>query len=587
MLCACLLLAPHSLRAAPPDLPPEYGDADAVILDWRQSWKKSPSGEVAYREKKTVLIQNDRALRAFADPRISYHDHFDAVRLIEAATRDPDMPVPDYSRNVVSPFSAGGWPAFAPVREQVLSFSGIQQGATVVLEFERTTTPGKHRHLEIECRLPQEYPTLLRRIEFPGQPPQEFKNIDAVPNEPQSIPWREQPGYLWYSDCKSEREWARGVLDDLKASARVADGLRSIAEEWTEGKTDPFDRAAAIHEKLKGRLSIVTVPVDWMPDALRPADAVLASHYAREAEAAALLLALFRAAGLEAEPCFVVVDEKAGPVREAISAYAVALGAETGRSLWEMSRGFVRDPGPWAGAKLYDEAFAASAEAASPRRLLRPEDNALTFNTRVEIDEQAAWTASLDIRLTNLFLPESSLRSEAEKRRALEGLVSAVLPEAELKDFTVTALSGTEFAVSARAKSKTAMKPTDGRYLFELPREGPWARRFPIPLDRSRRETPLRLPAPFSCATSYEIKAPASWSIEAAPAALSHPPAEHFSAGQTIEAKDSTLTLNRRIELERCDIAPQQFTALRDALNDLQTLRANAIIFSAGSSEGS
>ncbi len=587
VLCVSVALGPLCLRAAPAELPEKYRDADAVILDWRQSWKKSPNGEVTCRERKAVLIQNDRAMRSFADPRVTYHSEFDAIRVLEAATRDPDMPVPDYSRNLVSPFATGGWPAFAPIREEVLSFSGIRPGSIVVLEHERTTKPGKHRYLEIECRLPQEYPTLLRRIEFPGQPPQEFKNIDAVPNEPQSISWREQSGYLWYSDCKSEKAWARGVLDDLEASARAVDGLRSTAEEWTEGKSDPFDRAAALHEKLKNRLSIVVVPVDWMPDALRPADAALASHYASEPEAAALLLALFRAAGLKAAPCFVVADENAGPVREAILAYGVALESESGRSGWEINRGFVRDPGPWAGAKVYDAAFDSSPEALSPRRFGRPDSNTLTVKTRVEIDDKASWTASLDLRMTNLFMPESSLRSDAEKKQALEGLVSALLPDAELQDFTVTALSATEFALSARAKSKSAMKPTDGRYLFELPQEGPWARRFPIPLDRSRRETPLRLAAPFACATSYEIKAPAAWSIVAAPAALSPAPADHFDAGQTAEAKDATLTLNRRVEIKRRDIAPHEFTVLRDALNDLQTLRSRAVIYSAGSSDGS
>ena len=567
-----------------PQIPDRYKDADAVILRWDQTWEKATDGAVTYREIKHILMQNDRANRTFADPRITYNRAFQTVRVSRATTVLPDgrtIDVPDYARNEVSPRSAGGWPAFADVRERVFSFSGIEPGAILEFEWERSTKPGMHRFLEIECRLHGKHPILNRRIQLPdGKPAREYQNLDAAPDESGAIPWRDAEEFVWHSDCPNEKTWTAGVLEGIEASAKESDAVRSFAVEWSEGKSNPLDKAYEIQTKLKKRLSIVHLPDAHHADRLRGVGKVMAGHYGRPAETTALLLALFRAAGLEAEPFFVVRDEKAGWFRSAITHHGVSIKSPTGTSYWHVSDGRLRDPGPWGGWRRYDTAFATGGANAAPSRFRSPDGSRLSIDVRIKLDDEAKWTADLDITAGGLFVPPGSLRTEDQKKSAVRAILSKVLPEAKLKDFTVTTLSDEVFAVSATAAAKKPLKHLHDGFVFQLPREGPWTQRFGFPLGRSRRETTLRLAGRFMQEISIDIAMPADWTIAAQPASFEHRPQMESLIKQRLEVSDGRLTIHRRIEIGSRDVETVAFGKLRSAINDLQSAHSRTVIFS-------
>lgn len=576
----------YASGAAIPEIPKKYQDADAIVLQWEQSWNKAKDGTVDYKETKRTLIRNDRAIRAFGDVRIPYHQARQALKILKARTVCSDgriIDVPTYAINEVSPRQTSGWPDFAEIRMKVISFSGIEPGAVLELSYGKVTQPGFHQHLEIECRLSNEFPTLVRRIQFPdGKPVREFKNLDAVPSEPQSISWREGEDYLWYSDCSDERTWASSVLTELGAAARPVKAIKSMAEEWSAGASDPLDRAYAIQERLQKRVSVPNVPIGWGGDRLRGADKILASNYASPAEASVVLLALFRAAGLEAEPFFVVREEGAGWVRSAIAEYGVALKTDTGTTFWHMTQGRIRDPGPWGGWKRYDDEFVDGDGAVSPSQFELLEDSRLFINLRVKLDAEAKWSADLNFRATGLFVPGTGLRTEDQKKTAVKEILKRTLRNAELKTFTVTTLSETVFAVSAKVEAVESLDEFDGHYFLELSAEAPWTSRVSFPLNRSRRKTPMRLAGPFRHDLEITLEMPDQWSVAGRPTSVEHLLRQQRSIYQGINIKDRRVTIRRGIEIGDRHILPEDYSALRKAINELLARRARVIILSPG-----
>src|SRR5262249_28850980 len=143
LAAACLLVAslfaPRAVRA---DDPKPQDVADAVIEKWDQRWTLKDDGAIEYHEIKQVRLNNDRAFGEFADPRITFNKDTDRVDVKVARVKQADgkyVEVPPYSRNEVTPGESAGWPAFASIRQLVLTMSGIEPGCVVELDYSITT----------------------------------------------------------------------------------------------------------------------------------------------------------------------------------------------------------------------------------------------------------------------------------------------------------------------------------------------------------------------------------------------------------------------------------------------------------------
>ncbi len=569
------------------DIPSDYADADAVILQWEQSWSKAADGTVKRHEIKHVLLRNDRAYRAFADQRLTYNADYQTVKVLKARTVCPDgrvLEIPEYGRNAVSPRATAGWPDFASIRETVYSFSGIEPGAILEFEWEITTRPGLWRHVELECRLHDRYPILLRRIRMFGGDVHEYKNLDGVPSEAAAVEWRDAGRHVSYSGCGDQKTWTRLVLDGIEAATKRTAALEATAQEWTDGKTDPQQRARAIQKKLKKRLSIVQVPIDCASDRLRTADRVLSTHYGRPVEAAALLLAMFRAAGLDAEPIFVQRGSGAAEVRPAITEYGVRLGKGTDATYWTVSHGRVRDPGPWGGWKRYDYAFANSERHERLGRFSESARNELTITGTVVVDEKAAWTADLAFRVEGVFMPPGSLREKAQQKTTVKAILKRSLSHAKLGEFAVTSLSEDAFAVSLKATSTEPLREIDGDYLLELPQSPAWEPSISVPLDPGRRETTVRLAGAFTENVKLVFDLPSGWSLAGRPDAIERPLPGDGLVRRIVDVDGGRVTFRRQTHIGNRDITAAEYGTVRDALNLLRSLSARSILLTTPSS---
>jgi len=581
-LAACSWAA--TIRAESPrgpavTIPDQFKDEDAVILDWEDSVQLGNDGSSTWHEKKRVMIQNDRAIGAFADPRITYNKDCQTVSVLVARTLCPDgrvVEVPKYARNEVSPRDTAGWPAFAPIRQLVLTFSAIEPGAILELEWELTSKPGNGPQ-EFEFVVKSPYPILERRVMKNGVTVHEAKSVNPLPEEAAGLTSRDRGAIVAISRSSTAKEWARDMLGRLESFAHVEHADLPI-DDWTSGKADPLDKAAAIQEKLAAQLNVVETPPPWVPIERRSADTVWRSHYATPLEAAGLLLLCFRNAGLNCEPLLAVSSDSNELTEAAVSAFGVALHSRSGTSWWHTTQGHVRDPGPWGGWKRYDKASLESGDAEPPKFRL-PDDSSLEASAVVTLDDKANYTAKLDLKLSGLFL-NSALRTDEEKKAAINSVLTQLLPDAELGKFTVTSLSDSVFAVSAEAKSTKPLRSVEGQFFFFLPHDSPWTSRFEFPMGRSKRKTALRLAGPFEENISLELKIPEGWSAIAMPHDISHVVGTTASVNQHAANAAGRVTLTSTTAVRKRDLSPEDFAQTRVALSDAQTERARVFAFS-------
>jgi len=620
LVAVLAVCAPRVVRAA--DVSP-----DAVILVWEQRWTQQADGALVYHERKHVQLNDERAYREFADPRITYHADNDRLEILVGRVRRPDgtyRELPPYAHVEVSPDASAGWPAFARIRQHLLVMSGIEPGCVVELEYRVTSRPGSRRPLAADLRLDHAYPVVQRLVEvsvpagtelahvsrntadhvFQEQAAPDgrrtyrwiFRDLSASPDEPQASPWPARCPRLAFSVAGSAEHWLASRLAWVEAAADSSDTIRKLAAEWAQGQRDPRDIVRAIQQRLATTFNLVEFDVSWRPAALRPASEVVESNYGLPEEAAALFLALVRAAGVTARPVILVQDDvwlARAPQDGMVAAWAIrvsaamdAAGQETpgpSDELWEARAGRITREGSWAGCRVLSGAAtgpAPEAQALPPWR--SASESQLIIGGKVRLADDGGFTAEVTLRTSGLFAASEKLRTFDAQKERVAALVGRVLPEVAVESFAVSTLTDGRFDVSARVKSSRPLRKVGGQYLLQLPQDGPFLADVPLTLAWERRRCPVRIPGPFEEHVDLSFELPAGWTIELAPNAVARREGAWGAVEQAVESAGGGLILRRAVSVIRPELLPEEFNALRAALNTLRSDAARTAVLLPG-----
>jgi hypothetical protein len=627
LLCAGCAAPSHA--QSPPPQPAAPAAPDAIIELWEQDWTLNPDGSTVYHEKKHVRLNSERAYGEFADPRITYSVDTDKLEVLQARTRLPDgsyRELPDYARVTVGPDGATGWPAFAGLRQQLLVMSGVQPGCVLELEYRITSKPGARRYLAADLQLDHQYPVLRRSITVstPSEVPLRyilsgvsqgvtdspsgarrwtFENLAPVPHEPQSPPWQINCGRLAFSTAGKASDWLKARMGQLEAATDKSELLDKLATEWTKDRKDSSDKLRGLQEKLAASFNFVDLPVDWRPATIRPASEVIQCNYGLPEEAAAVLLALARAASLPVLPGLLVSDDTwhhEVPQDRMVAAYVVLLivgragdvhmvegdsGShaavlDTGDEpeIWDPRQGRILRAGRWAGYTLLPV-----PDVLMPRTLLPAwtdaDESRCSVYGKVTVNEDGTLAGELSLRTTGLFLSPESLRNADAQKARIGGLLGRVLPDLNVESFSVSTLSVGEFVAVARVKSGKPLKKLDQRHLLQLAADGPFLADVPMPLAFSRRQNPVRLAGAFDEQIDLTIEWPDNkWSLEVRPSSIGRVAGEWGSIEQGVSVNGHSLRVQRHTRVEQRDLPAKDFLALRGPANELRSEHARTLV---------
>jgi len=578
-----------------PRIPDEFKDADAIILSWDQKWTVAPDGAITQHEKKRVLIKHDRAIGAFADPRITYNKDWQTVKVLVARTITPDgraMDIPEYSRNTVAPGECAGWPAFAAIQQLVLTYSAIEPGAILELEWERVTKPGMKASLEIDERVETEFPCLVRSFAVNDANPTSCRveNVLAVRDEPQA--WTADEGCRWFVyPASRDQAWIASLLGRLDDDAKKSDLLSARVQEWTKGKTGHSELIQTIHAKLREAVTVVHASPAYLPDSPRASDEVLLSRYATPRECAALFTALCREAGLSVKPFVMIVrrsnmQQPGQPPfygRVAPEYSGVVISTSDTETYWNAERGRIFVDSACDPRRL---CFLKDGKVESPQPTLYKfgepiPGSRIDIAGTIQIASDGKWTGRFSIDATRAFRRGKDLQTENERKQFAAGMLERVVPDITVKSVSVRSLSDDRIELSAEVHSNAAVPSVDGHRMLQLAAEGPWTRDVPIPLRTSKRERPMRIADVFVQTLKVTIESPKDWSLTTTPRTIGSSEKDNAGAYQRVDSSEGKVILEQRVSVPSCLILANDYPRLRTALSELQTNSARTFIWKA------
>ncbi|TWT41900.1 hypothetical protein RAS1_30240 [Phycisphaerae bacterium RAS1] len=602
LLCLSLLAIAATARAS--DAP------EAVIEKWEQRWSFARDGGMTYQEIKHVRLNHERANGEFADPKIAFNKDLDTVEVKVARTRLPDgkyIDVPAYSRNEVALPGAAGWPAFAGLRQLVLTMSGIQAGCVVELEYQVTRKPGGFApELGHELRLDHRYPITARTIEIvaaervplqwtiAGPPPLggtqperkadegmqrlswRLRDIPAGVDESQAPPWQTRCPRLVFSTQSSGDEAIRRRLESIQAAANGADeSIKTAAAKWTADAGAAGDKLSAIQEKLAATFSVVDFDARLQPAGLRPASELLRANYGTSAEATALLLALAKAVEATADAAIVLNLETSlseDGVLVGPSAYAVCLGE---RGAWDASSGRIGRAARWVGSELAVRSSDGVSRTAIAEWESADESRA-ACRGKLILAADGAVAGKLTIELSGLFVNAADLRTTEKQKGRLQSIVGRIIPDLQVASFAVATLAESAFVATAEVKSARPLPVIDGVYRLVLAQDDPLCGELGLPLAYEERKLPVRLAGPCAEEIDLTIEWPEKWAADAIPAALGAAlNTSDAAVFQNVEAGQNKLTLTRGVRLSSRDVA---LGSVRAPLNMLRSERCRTLV---------
>lgn len=594
-----LPIAPWIASAAGP-LSGSVAPPDAVIERWEQTWDMQSSGELVYHELRHVRLNSDRAYGEFADPRIPFHQDTDTVTLKVARTRRPDgscIDVPDYSRNVVSP-GGSAWPAFAGLRQLVVTMSGIEPGCVVELEYEVRCRPGKCRPPSLDLRLDHRYPITTRVIRAiapehmpihfsaggrgaDAGPLQEktadgrtmltwvYQNLPANPDEPQAPPWQRRCPRLALSFEWNSEQWLSGLVLGVEGAARSSDQLDRLAKQWTQSAVTSTDKVRAIQEKLSATFNFVEVDVSrFSPMNIRPADEVLRTNYGTGKDATAMFLTLVRQAGVDVRPALLVRNDiladtllHDGMVADTLIAFRDSGGQE----YWSARHGRIARSTGWAGHSIL-------TLNGSTTRLVLPDwgdagANVCEVSGRVALDAEGRLSGKLTVTLSGMFVSTEALRTREGQRERLDRLIGKVMDKAAVGEFTVTQLADGVFSAVVDVKSSEPTSRIDGRFYMAFGADGPSSLDAPLPLAQAMRRLPVWLPSAFEERINVTLEWPDAFKCQAQPGDVPEEGGDWGRVWQAVSVAGRSATYRRTIRIDQRELDTASFAAARRAIN--------------------
>jgi len=581
---------------------------DARLLLRQEEVTLGPDGTRARRVHERTAVLTEWAVDMLGDPRVVHT--VQGLEVLRAETTMSDgtvVAIKDNSVNETTPDALATAPAYADLRETVITHVGVERGCTNDLEYRVVgpTSPAPawgavplHRpqpteRLEVRVNAPPGVPLRWsclgceakpaaestpagQRLLFTwtGLPGLNTKEVRGHGRHPRAG----QPRLVW----STAASW-QALSDDLggrfAAAARPTAGIRTRAASLTERALTPWQRVRAVWRFVAKDLATVDWPLEDLGHAVAPAPVVLERSYGHALDKAALLVALLGALDVRAEAVLVSRDTRLAtdvPALVQLTDVAVVASVEGGQrwlsphALW-----------PGDGRAHLEGRWGLRLGAAAPARIEAGSDaGSATVAARLALKAEGALTGDLDVTLAGTYNPFVEVDDDNGGGDLAEGLLgglSAGSWKTDCKDCgaRVRRLGPDGAAFSWRASSQAA---GEGR-VVEVPL--PWAPRsllLAAGLHRQVRALPHALRSRGVERSVVELTFPSDLALAAKPPGGTLENAAG-SLVTTSRTEDGKVVLERTLRLAKRVVAPADYPALRALAAELARRETRALLF--------
>ena len=590
------------------------GGRDARGLLMEQTYTLSSDGSRAHRTHQRIEVISDFAIDKHGDPRVAYNaatQTLEVVRLRTTMRDGTEVDAKPNSINQTTPDAVALAPAYADMRETVLTHVGMEKGCTNDLEYVVAEQPSS-RPLWGEVPLHTPFPIDKRtvRVTVPTSTPFHWACLgcDVEPTE-SSTPDGVERVFEWtsltsvnlyeagrhtHSALPGQRrlifstasDWpsvGRAINARLTAAAAVDDAIRERARTLIESQVTLEQKLLAIWRFVARDLGTIDWPLADFGHQPATAATVLQRSHGHSLDKAVLLKALLAAAEIESR--FVLVSRD-----HLFSAKVPALGQMTevwliadlaGQSLWLSPTRLVAGDAraQLEGRYALDPSQGAPFEiqAAHPQ----PETNQSVLVGKLSVKPCGKIKGELALTLTGTYNPFVEVDAKSHSGKLTGKLVSGLgTPEAwktDCKDCDqrVNGLSPSSASFSVKGESQA----TRAGRVIEV--HLPWAPRSQLAaadIHRSQRQTAMALRSRGLERTLLTITVPKSLELRSAlPSGRVTTP-----IGEIVTSSEQTGTeikIERSVRLTQRIIDPASYAHLKMLAAELLRADARSLLF--------
>jgi len=592
-----------------------FPNDDAVFLRYAQDWTLDRDGTTHYREQWSVKLRNNRPIDRFGDPRIAHLRGDDTLVIHEAKAVLPDgsvLKVPDYSFNLAATDAVAGWPEYSGWQDMIVSFSGIEPGVVLHLDYEVISPAGALPWLEGQVRLTDRYPivdrfvrvtvpegtTLHYRLDAGGEANASLEerstggnktyrwmasNLPGENEEPVSLPWSMVSPRLRFSTCPDVSTWASNLLARVDRAAVPDKAIEAFALSAVDNETDPAERIRKVAEKLGNTFNFVDSPKALRSLSCRDAGQVYQSNYGNGLEAGSLLLAAVRSLGLDASPILgVKADEWAeadglSPTLSSLDGSLALVSLPAGAVYLHPRYGEIKNPGTWGRRWLLG---VRDGQFESVRVKARGEGavSEVHVTGKVSLGKDGRASGELRVLASGAYFEPDKIRNADAQKAWAAALVAQVLGGFDVSSLSIVALSDDTVRATLQIATTNPLAKLGGRYVLRFGDGPALPQTLGLPLERSERTTAVRIGTRIREVTDLTVELPEGWKADVLPGSLEPVSGAWGSASQNVSKTDKTLHLARSVTIDKEMLSAAEFLEARGALN---ALRANKRLLAA------
>ncbi len=587
-----------ALSVLPVICPAQDEKYDAVYLSLTKEYTLNPDGSMDYRYIKQLKLQSYRAFNSlYGETFVVYSPGKQTLKVNEAFTIMADakkIKTPENAFNEVLPGFAANAPAYNSLREMVITHTGLERGAVINLDYQIHSGKGFYpalmgnevlaeteplKKLVVRVRIPDGADLYSQVLNTNCQPKKsnengyqiftwEMENAQAISAEENQAGSYELYPRLIFSTSGDRKkifeELSKQEAFGYVINEKMSRGLDALLS----GSSGKLDNVIRLQEKVVNDVRFYPIPPRYIGYTCRTPEQVWSSNGGTALEKAVLLVALLKAAGIEAEPVAITrtafYSDKTGTLAD-VEDFAVRADLkEEGAVYLSLT-------------SLNNQNLASSL----PGRTFISFGNKKGIKTistgtpSQEISVQGRFICSSDPKLTGELSVSANgaanpfLALQRDKNK-IKNWVSGGISSGDLKEAKVSDITPASAFQTFTVQSDKPFKKDTSFYYFTIPFLNSGIDSWNIKTLSSRRESPLELPALATEKYNYEITLPDGFS-------LFYPDTKTKISNKTgdfyfeVKSSKGKLMISREIKLNERVISPgsyQEFKALMDSWNN-------------------
>ena len=302
--------------------------AEAEYKKLHESWTLQADGSQEYRCYKELTIFTHTAMNGtYGETFVIYNPTFQEVKIHDSYTRQKDGSIVKTPANAfveVLPRNADKAPAYNHLKELVIVHTGLELGATIILDYSVISRPEYLPEIDVCKQLLTSSPILEYVLTFtaPKDKPWNYETVatkvrpsQSVVGDMKQIKWsfRNLPAASRAPGVSMQNGDVTGLaittyaspkkaLEQLYKQFESSEEVTELAKEITKEKKTEIDKIQAIIQFVRSNIHFSALTLNETANQFRSTSEVIKTAYGTEAEKVALLNALLNASDIKASP---------------------------------------------------------------------------------------------------------------------------------------------------------------------------------------------------------------------------------------------------------------------------------------------